>query len=76
MTISWDKVSNRVNFGALLCVELGRSPKDGAMTTINAAVNPELNKEDGAYYVDCKVTSPSSLARYVLNSTRIESFAA
>lgn len=34
------------------------------MTTINAAVNPELNKEDGAYYVDCKVSTPSSLARY------------
>ena len=38
------------------------------MTTINAAVNPELNKEDGAYYVDCKVSTPSSLARYARSS--------
>ncbi len=29
-------------------------------------MNPELNKEDGAYYVDCKVSPPSSLARCVL----------
>ena len=42
---------------------LGRSPQEGSMTTLNAAVNPELNKEDAVYYVDCKETRPSSLAR-------------
>ena len=47
----------------LMFLGLGRSPQEGSMTTLNAAVNPELNKEDAVYYVDCKETRPSSLAR-------------
>ena len=40
-----------------------RNCKKGAATTLNAAVNPELNKEDGAYYSDCVVKAPSLTAQ-------------
>ena len=31
-------------------IGLGRSPEKGAVTTINCAVNPELNSQQAIYY--------------------------
>ena len=43
-----------------------RSPKTGAATTINAAVNPELNSQQAVYYVSCKpkISSADSRSRF------------
>ncbi|XP_068755196.1 WW domain-containing oxidoreductase-like isoform X2 [Montipora capricornis] len=42
---------------------LAKSPKEGAVTTINCAVNPELAGVSGVYYINCKAAQPSKLAR-------------
>ena len=31
-----------------------KSPKKGALTTINCAINPTLNSQQAIYYSDCK----------------------
>lgn len=40
-----------------------RSMKDGAVTTINCAVNPELKSQQCAYYSDCQPTPPTDMSR-------------
>jgi hypothetical protein len=40
-----------------------RSPKDGAATTINCAVNPELNSQQCIYYDSCRPTTSSAASR-------------
>ena len=42
-----------------------RNVKDGAATTINCAVNPELNSQQCFYYADCRPKQPTSIARYI-----------
>jgi NAD(P)-dependent dehydrogenase (short-subunit alcohol dehydrogenase family) len=44
---------------------ISRTPKEGAATTLYAAVHPGLNKEEFVYYSDCKVTSSSEASRNV-----------
>ena len=43
-----------------------RSPKDGAATTINCAVNPELNTQQCIYYDSCRPATSSAASRCVL----------
>ena len=43
---------------------LGRSSVDGAATTINCAVNPELNSQQALYYDSCRPIQSSSASRY------------
>ena len=40
-----------------------RNTVDGAITTINCAVNPELNSQQCYYYSDAKTTLSSALSR-------------
>lgn len=40
-----------------------KNPLEGAETTINAAINPDLKGVRDVYYVNCKPTSTSSTAR-------------
>ena len=42
----------------------GRSVKDGAATTINAAVNPTLNSQQAVYYSDCQPKVSSADSRF------------
>ena len=42
---------------------IARTPRDGAATTINCAVNPQLNSQQAHYYSDCHVTQSSDLSR-------------
>jgi len=42
---------------------IGRTPKDGAATTINCAVNPQLNTQQALYYDNCRPTQSSSISR-------------
>ena len=39
-----------------------KTPQQGAVNTINCAVNPELNKQQHYYYDSCNVKAPSSQA--------------
>ena len=39
-----------------------RNLAQGAATTINCAVNPELNKQQHYYYDSCNVVEPSALS--------------
>ncbi|XP_068698763.1 WW domain-containing oxidoreductase-like isoform X2 [Montipora foliosa] len=54
-----------LKFGLRVSEALGlaKSPKEGAVTTINCAVNPELAGVSGVYYINCKAAQPSKLAR-------------
>lgn len=42
-----------------------KTPYEGAVAMINAAVNPELAGVSGVYYVDCKPAFTTSVAKYV-----------
>ena len=42
---------------------LTKTVAEGAITTINCAVNPELNSQQCYYYSDAKVTPSSELSR-------------
>ena len=42
----------------------GRTPKQGAATSINCAVNPQLNSQQCLYYDSCRPTSSSADSRY------------
>lgn len=42
-----------------------KSPKQGAQTSIYAAVDPNLEKTTGKYFADCKETKPASQAEDV-----------
>ena len=46
-----------------LSLDFMRSVKDGAATTINCAVNPELNSGQCVYYSDCAPKQPTAIAR-------------
>ena len=56
-----------MNLGFRIYKALGmaKTPQEGAKTTINCAVNPELAGVSGTYYINCRSTQPSQLARYV-----------
>lgn len=41
----------------------GKSPQEGAATSINCAVNPELNSQQACHYADCRETPSSTAAR-------------
>lgn len=43
---------------------MGKSVPQGAMTTINCAVNPTLNSQQAFYYSDGMPKQPSNIARY------------
>lgn len=43
----------------------GKSPQEGAATSINCAVNPELNSQQARHYADCRETPSSTAARYL-----------
>ena len=57
-----------LSFNTIRCAPLSlaflRNPKDGAATTINCAVNPELNTQEAVYYDDCAPKQPSEDSRY------------
>ena len=36
------------------CTAIARTPKEGAATTLNCAVNPDLNSQQALYYDSCK----------------------
>ena len=40
-----------------------RNVRDGAATTINCCVNPDLKSQTALYYSDCGTAQPSALAR-------------
>ena len=46
---------------------MGKSVPQGAVTTINCAVNPTLNSQQAIYYSDGTPKQPSSTARYRYN---------
>ena len=45
---------------------MGRSVPQGAVTTINCAVNPALNSQQAVYYSEGAPKLPSNTARFVL----------
>ena len=49
----------------------GKSPQEGASTSINCAVNPELKSQQAHHYADCRETSPSSTSRYYTSVTQM-----
>ncbi|XP_064396433.1 retinol dehydrogenase 12-like [Halichondria panicea] len=49
--------------GSVANATIARSPKDGAATTLNCAINPALNSQEAFYYDSCKVTAPNPDAR-------------
>ena len=50
-----------------------RTAKAGAATSINCAVNPELNTQQCFYYADCKPSVSIPLSRLVWYEVRITS---
>ena len=50
-------------FTAALCIGQVRDCQQGAATTLNAAVHPELNKEEFEYYTDCRPAQQTRDAR-------------
>ena len=44
---------------------MSRNCEKGAATSLNAAVNPELNKEEFVYYSDCQPVRTSAAAMRV-----------
>ena len=44
-------------------IALMRSVKDGAATTVNCAINPDLNSQQCVYYSDCAPKQPTRIAR-------------
>lgn len=51
----------------VLCPSLvfARSPAKGAVTSLNCAVNPELNTQECHFYSNCRVTPPPAQALWV-----------
>ena len=47
------------------CIGQERDCQKGAATSLNAAVHPELNKEEFVYYSDCRPAQQTRDARYV-----------
>ena len=48
-----------------MCPGLGRTPQQGAVTTINCAVNPSLNSQQAIYYdSNCRPELATNTARY------------
>ena len=47
----------------VLCIGIGRSVPQGAVTTINCAVNPTLNSQQAIYYSEGRPKQPSATAR-------------
>ena len=56
-------LSNLSILQLLACIAMMRNVKDGAATTINCAVNPELNTQQCFYYSDCRPKEPIPIAR-------------
>ena len=52
-----------------LLTVIGRSCKDGAATTINCAVNPQLNTQQALYYDSCRPVQSSAVSRWLLITT-------
>ena len=46
-----------------LCVVGGREAEEGAATSVNCAVNPELNTQQAHHYIDCRATASSRVSR-------------
>ena len=44
---------------------IARTPKEGAATTLNCAVNPALNSQQAAYYEDCREKPCNPDAKWV-----------
>ena len=49
--------------GVCLIIGMGKSAPQGALTTINCAVNPVLNSQQAVYYSDGVPKEPSNTAR-------------
>ena len=54
---------NTPHFKVSILLGISRTPKEGAATTLYAAVHPDLNKEEFVYYSDCKAASCSGASR-------------
>ena len=48
-----------------------RDSTQGAAISLNAAVNPELNKEEFVYYSDCQPAHPSAAAMWVIENVQM-----
>ena len=62
-TLVYQSLWSLITYFFILAV---RSPKDGAATTINCAVNPELNTQQCIYYDSCRPATSSAASRCVL----------
>ena len=51
---------------------MGRSVPQGAVTTINCAVNPTLNSQQAIYYHEGPPKQPTATARYVIKTHSAE----
>ena len=49
---------------SLYIIAMARTPIEAAATSLNCAVNPNLNTQKHYYFKNCKATAPSSDARY------------
>ena len=47
----------------LFCVAIGRKADAGAATSLNCAVNPDLNSQQHFYYDSCRPKDPNPEAR-------------
>ena len=50
----------------MYAIGMGKSVPQGAMTTINCAVNPTLNSQQAIYYSEGTPKQPSATARYLV----------
>ena len=73
---SFGSVHVSLGFNTARCAPLSlaflRSLKDGAATTINCAVNPELNTQEALYYDSCRPKQSSADSRSREMITTIE----
>jgi len=49
---------------------LARTPQQGAVTTINCAVNPSLNSQQAIYYNNCRPEQAPVVARCVYTQSK------
>ena len=48
-----------------VCLGLGRTPQQGAVSSINCAINPSLNSQQAVYYdSNCRPEQATDIARY------------
>ena len=51
-----------------------RTPQQGAVTTINCALNPSLNSQQAVYYNNCRPEQAPVAARYICVKYNVKIF--